>query len=123
MSISRRLSLTAFVAWLNSKHERTKIGVACDDDNCPLAKFLTQTTGVQHLVDGHSYTPAKLWSDGRVVKGLYGDIVYDYEQSTDLPAWARDFVSQVDNTEYESVSAMRAISIAESAALGRASRM
>ncbi len=120
-SISRRLSLAAFTAWLQSKHERTKVGVSCESDACPLAKFLTQTTGVPYLVDGDEYIPAKLDSDGKVVRED-GEVVYDETQATELPQWARDFIGQVDDTGYDSVSAMKALSIVESKSLGRASR-
>jgi hypothetical protein len=123
MSTSRRLSLAAFTAWLATKHERTKIGLSCESDSCPLAKFLTQTTGVPYEVDGDVYTPAKLDSNGKVMKDSYGLVIYDESQATELPQWARHFVEQVDAGDGSSVSTMRALRIAESTTLGRAARM
>lgn len=121
---SRRLSLAAFTAWLQSKHERTKVGLACEADFCPLAKFLTQTTGIPHVVagDGYDYIAAKLDADGNVVKDLDGDIVYDEANAVELPQWAQHFVGIVDEND-GSISAMKALRIAESTTLGRASRM
>lgn len=115
---SRRLTLAAFTAWLSSKHLRTKVGVSCDEDSCPLAKFLTQTTGIPHLVDGDSYMSAKV-EDGKVVKDDDGNI--EYEDEIELPQWAQDFVSRIDDgDDYASVSAAHALKIAESSTLGRA---
>lgn len=122
VSSARVLTLVAFTAWLASKHPRTKVGESCDMDSCPLAKFLTQMTGVPHLVDGDTFQAARLDEDGKVVRDGDGDIVYDVGR--ELPQWAQHFVSQVDgNNDCASVSAMRALRIAESNTLGRASRM
>lgn len=120
---TRILSLAAFTAWLQTKHTRTKVGLSCEADFCPLAKFLTQTTGVHYSVDGDDYTPAKLDADGKIVRDLDGDIVLDTAKSTTLPQWAQDFINQVDYSDGESVSAQRALSIVESTQLGRAARM
>lgn len=120
---NRILSLAAFTAWLQTKHERTKVGVSCESDFCPLAKFLTQTTGVHYNVDGDDYTPAKYDADGKIVRDLDGEIVLDTEKSLTLPQWAQDFINKVDFSEGESVSAMRALAIVESTTLGRAARM
>ncbi len=121
---NRILSLAAFTAWLASKHPRTKVGIGCEADFCPLAKFLTQTTGIPYQVSGDSsddsYTPA-LFENGKIVKDLDGDVVYDESKSTPLPQWAMDFIKTVDYTD-GSVSASRALSIVESSTLGRASR-
>src|SRR5665213_1407350 len=92
----RRLSLLAFTAWLSSKHERTKVGVSCEEDFCPLAKFLTQTTGIPHRVDGETYAAAVL-VDGEVMKDSDGDVVYGEE--TALPQWAQDFINRVDGDD------------------------
>lgn len=126
-SASRRLSLAAFTAWLYTKHERTKIGAPWEADSCPLAKFLTQTTGVPYQVSGdtHTYEPAK-FENGKIVKDVYGNVKYDMSKSVDLPAWANHFISIVDEGDEgdkSSVSAKRARRIAESSTLGRAARM
>lgn len=120
--IARRLSLMAFTAWLRTKSARTKVGTSGCEDNCPLAKFLTQTTGVPYQVDGDTAVPA-LMEDGKVVKDEYGDIEYDTNNGIDLPAWAQDFIKQVDSIDGDTVSAQRALSIVESTTLGRAARM
>lgn len=122
-SASRRLSLAAFTAWLATKHDRTKVGLSCEADNCPLAKFLTQTTGVPYEVDGDMYTPAKLDANGKVVKDEDGFVEFDHENGIELPQWAKHFVEQVDSSDGESISTMKALRIAESTTLGRAARM
>lgn len=99
------LSQAKFIAWLNSKHPRTKAGVACDATSCPLAKFLTQTTGVPYDVDGVYYGPVD--QDGEIT------------ESKALPQWAQEFVNAVDDSEHESVSVMRALTIVENSNIGR----
>lgn len=122
---NRILSLAAFTAWLSSKHPRTKVGLACEADSCPLAKFLTQTTGIPYQVQGDysddSYTPV-LMENGKIVKDDFGNVVYDEDNSTPLPQWALDFIEAVDDDSYESISAQRALKIVESNTLGRAVR-
>lgn len=117
---SRILSLAAFQAWLLTKHPRTKVGTAACEDNCPLAKFITQTTGRPTLVDGESYQMANVDADGKIVKDAYGEIEYgDY---VNLPLWAQDFVGHVDENEGSSVSVQRALAITELSSLGRRDR-
>lgn len=116
---TRILSLAAFQSWLLTKHPRTKVGDAGCEDNCPLAKFITQTTGAPTMVDGETYQMAKLNADGTVKKDEYGDIEYD--NAVDLPLWAQDFVQRVDDRD-GSVSVGRALRITESSSLGRTSR-
>ena len=120
---NRRLSLAAFTAWLTTKHERTKVGTSGCEDNCPLAKFLTQTTGVHYQVDGYTAIPAKVDANGKVVRDEWDEIVYDDNNAIELPQWAQHFVEQVDEIDGSSVSVMRALKIAESTTLGRAARM
>lgn len=121
----RILSLAAFTAWLQTKHPRTKVGIGCDGDFCPLAKFLTQTTGIPHQVCGDSsddaYAPALFDRDGQLVKDHEGNVQYDEANAVELPQWAKDFVKEVDHTD-TSVSAQRALAIVESNTLGRAIR-
>lgn len=122
------LSLAAFTAWLKTKHPRTKVGVSCEADFCPLAKFLTQTTGIPHEVNGEdgdgsdSYVAALLDKDGKVVRDFDGNVKYDYQNARGLPQWAIDFIGEVDDSSGDSVSAAAALKIAESSTLGRASR-
>lgn len=122
---NRILSLAAFTAWLASKHPRTKVGLACEADFCPIAKFLTQTSGIPYQVQGDcsddSYTPALL-KDGVQMKDEYGNLLWDEAKSTPLPQWALDFIETVDDSIDGSVSAQRALKVAESSTLGRAVR-
>lgn len=108
---NRILSKDAFIAWLNSKHPRTKAGVACDADFCPLAKFLTQTTGIQYNVDGDSYVQQRKNSEGSLE---------DIESTRlALPQWAVEFVGAVDDSDADSVSVGRALTIVENSNIGR----
>lgn len=116
----RSLSRQAFRAWLATKHPRTKVGVSCKEDSCPLAKFLTQTTGIPHEVDAYAYRAAVV-ENGKVVRDDWGNVEYGPEIG--LPHWAQHFVEIVDNNEYRSVSAKRALAIARSNRLGRAAHM
>jgi hypothetical protein len=104
---NRILSRDKFVAWLNTKHPRTKAGISCEVNACPLAKFLTQTTGNQYEVDGYDYV--QLDSDGSEIEST----------RCELPNWAAEFVSAVDDNEHGSVSVMRALTIVENSNIGR----
>jgi hypothetical protein len=105
------LSKAKFIAWLNTKHPRTKAGVSCDADFCPLAKFLTQTTGIQYNVDGDSYV--------QQVRDSEGDLVDREETRQTLPQWAQEFIQAVDDNDYRSVSVGRALTIVENSNIGR----
>ncbi len=111
------LTLANFTKWLETKHPRTKVGLACESDFCPLAKFLTQSTGVSFEVDGSQAIP------NFAEKNEFGGYDQDEENVIELPQWAVDFINRVDDSGYNSVSAMKALSIAESSTLGRAARM
>lgn len=121
MSVYRRLTLEGFKAWLKTKHRSTKVGHSCQEDFCPLAKFLTQTTGVPHRVDGDTYCRAKVDENGKIVKDSGGYVVY--EEDVDLPQWAEHFIDIVDEEYSDYVSAAAALKIVESNTLGRAAQM
>ncbi len=108
---TRILSKNAFITWLNTKHPRTKAGVSCNSDFCPLAKFLTQTTGVQYEVDGFTYAQQKRDADGF--------LQVDESTRQELPRWAIEFIGAVDDSNYDSVSVGRALTIVENSNIGR----
>lgn len=100
MSKRRFPTRVAFAAWLETKHPRTKVGDPGCTENCPLAKFLTQTTGKSHFVGGvEAYETDK---EGFRVKG----------SSAKLPQWAANFIDTVDSLDADSVSATTALKIA-----------
>lgn len=106
----RLLTIAAFRAWLETKHPRTKIGTSQCADSCPLAKFLTQTTGKPYNVGGEVEDCAvQVDSDQSPVEGT----------EIALPMWAVNFIGVVDNLESEAVSAARALQIVNRSRLGR----
>lgn len=119
------LTLATFRAWLLSKHPRSSAGQTSESDACPLAKFLTQTTGVPHVIGLDGYQRAQTDADGKPIRGYLDD--YEYEPTVALPQWAQDFVEQVDrrflDRNHDAISVSAALRIAESSTLGRAARM
>jgi hypothetical protein len=92
--MTHRLTKKDFIAWLRSKHPQTKVApdyYGCT--NCPLANYLTQTTGVAYEVFD---------------SGVYAPIISGNIKA--LPAWALRFVECVDSV-HNSVSAAKALEI------------
>jgi len=94
------LTRAAFVAWLRTKHPRTKAGLVGVSTSCPLAKFLMQTTGVPHCVNEKYYVPRTVVDD-------------NLRKVRKLPLWAQRFVQEIDNCDGRSISAGRALRIIE----------
>jgi len=93
---NRILTKEKFKKWLKSKSSKTKVGVAAVCAHCPVAWFLTQTTGKAYEVDGTEYLCVETWKD-------YA-----------LPRWAQDFVTSVDKCQ-GSISAKKALQLLEAA--------
>lgn len=104
---SSTLKREDFIAWLKSKHPRTKVGIICEADFCPLAKFLTQTTGVHHRVEEDRYYRAKVDSEGKILR-TDGEILYDPDGVV-LPKWASAFILDVDDQPSDTISAKKAL--------------
>lgn len=88
----RILTKAKFKKWLESKHSRTKVGCPQSCSSCPLAKFLTQTTGTEYSVGSLDYY--EVWKTTKYAL---------------LPEWARMFIADVDNTPYQYVTATTAL--------------
>ncbi len=72
--MKNKLTRTGFVAWLKSKHPRTRVGQSLAGLHaCPLARFTGWTIGT-----------TVYWIDAAKGSG------------STLPKWARDFVKAVD---------------------------
>lgn len=100
----RLLSLAAFQTWLASKHPNTKVGIAGEDNTCPLATFLKQTTGKTPSVTAREF-----------------ELIDEEDNYTrqDLPRWAQHFVLRVDDRGEGSVSAACALRITNESGIGR----
>jgi hypothetical protein len=91
----RVLTKAKFKAWLESKHPRTKVGEPGTCNDCPLAKFLTQTTGAYCEVDSGVY----------YTKGNY----------LQLPNWCDLFIDRVDNCQTEFLTAKKCLELLKAA--------
>lgn len=82
-----------FEAWLRQKEPSSTVGMAGDDHDCPLVRWL-----------------ADAWST-RVVVGVESALIGPYPAlNLPMPSWAREFVLLVDNdSEDEEVTAMQAL--------------
>ncbi len=70
----------AFRRWLRSKAEDEIVGHICRAGDCPLARFMTETTGLQFS---------------------FGARLYSWSRSTDsyfAPDWAVAFIRTVDHS-------------------------
>lgn len=85
-----------FRDWLWLQEKCSVVGHAGDDHDCPLARFLAARAGE------------------RVVVGLTSAVVTVYPPvRSELPTWAKEFVSRVDDQDEEAISRERALSILE----------
>lgn len=91
-----------FRAWLDSKPEGACVGYGGQADNCPLAKFLSDTRLARFQV-GHYVVVALAPAPERVLF------------TVDLPRWAVSFASGVDVERPSTISKATALAILDRA--------
>lgn len=78
------LDALEFRAWLLSSPAGPVVGTACDDDDCPLARFLASHYDGAFSVHQSDY------------ERRYDDLLYEVDDQLPLPAWAQTFAHLVD---------------------------
>jgi len=82
MKISKLLTKQNFINWLGSYRNNKIIGVACEEDNCPLANFIKANSEISNIdvePDGVSYS-----KNNRTYR-------------LKLELWATNFINTIDN--------------------------
>ena len=86
--------LEPFVTWL-CERENTDVGYPHRCFDCPLARYLSETTG-------------RLWG---VDAPYYGLASVEVSRWAVLPRWARLFVSYTDTTQFTSLTGVQALEV------------
>lgn len=76
----------AFKRWLEGEGKKNNVGRTSSAKRCPLATFLTETMGVQGVVNR------------RRMEIILGD--FNFVQ-VDTPPWAKEFINEVDGTPFD----------------------
>lgn len=89
-----RLKETQFAAWLKAKRLDEIVGANRDSCGCPIARFYYEASGGSEIV---------------IFQGDWGYVIDRGYSKRPLPAWASDFVSEVDSDGDGRITARRAL--------------
>ena len=101
----KKLTYEAVHAWLKKHNSSTIVGTKHSSTSCPIAKFL-RTLGVGDLdivVDDTYYSIERWYLSSYLV----------WEGRSELPQWAKTFISKVDAHRYNNITAKVALKYLE----------